>query len=607
VTRFLPAPLLLLGALVVLLVASEGATPAAAQEPWVIASFAADLRVRPDGAVEVTEVIAVDFGALRRHGIFRDIPVEHPYDTKHHRSTPITVLAVDDGAGRRWRYETFRNGDDLRIKIGDPDLEVTGRQTYRIRYRIRGALNAFADHDELYWNVTGHGWLVPIARATARVEAPAVTAVTCFQGPFRSNEACGASHDPSAAEFAATRRLGPAEGLTVVVAMPSGLVRVEPPLLIELKSPGEIVADFLGLRPPVVAGALALALVALGAVYRLWWLNGRDRWAGDVHYLTGSSTETRKPIFARETVVPEYTPPEVGKGPSRRRLRPAELGLLLDERADTLDVSATIVDLAVRGYLRIVDEEKKVLLFVRSRETALQKVKDPDGALLPYEAELHKAIFLGRSDHVRLSDLKEKFHGELDAVKRALYQQGVKSDKLFPANPRDVRSRHLLLGIGLTALGAAAVALLGLAGAGLLGLPVVAGGLGLAAVSPAMPRRTAAGRELYRRTLGFREYMVIAETDRQRFAEEVNLFNEYMPYAIVFGCTDRWARAFEGLARKPDTSSWYVSSRHLALGAFAAEINAFSVSVASVMSSTASSGGSGFGGSGFSGGGGGSW
>ena len=84
-------------------------------------------------------------------------------------------------------------------------------------------------------------------------------------------------------------------------------------------------------------------------------------------------------------------------------------------------------------------------------------------------------------------------------------------------------------------------------GGGLIGVPVVVGGVLLFALAHLMPRRTAQGRELYRRSLGFRLYMTKAEKERQQFAEKANLFEEYLPYAIVYGCVDKWAKAFEGL------------------------------------------------------------
>jgi uncharacterized membrane protein len=125
-------------------------------------------------------------------------------------------------------------------------------------------------------------------------------------------------------------------------------------------------------------------------------------------------------------------------------------------------------------------------------------------------------------------------------------------------------------------------------------------------LSRAMARRTGSGREIYRRLLGFREYMTVAETDRQRFNEEAGIFQEYLPYAIVFGCVEKWAEAFEKMGIEPQTNGWYVSNHTFAPLAFSHSLQSFSSSMSSAIASTpGGSGGSGFGGGGFSGGGGG--
>jgi uncharacterized membrane protein len=141
---------------------------------------------------------------------------------------------------------------------------------------------------------------------------------------------------------------------------------------------------------------------------------------------------------------------------------------------------------------------------------------------------------------------------------------------------------------------------------------VGAAGALLFAIAHVMPRRTAEGRLMYRRCLGFRKYMVTGETERQKFAENANLFDEYLPYAIVYGCVDKWAKAFEGLAAEGREPHWYVGPRRFMPSVFADSVSDFSSSISSVMASTpGGSGSSGFGGGssggGGGGGGGGSW
>lgn len=171
-----------------------------------------------------------------------------------------------------------------------------------------------------------------------------------------------------------------------------------------------------------------------------------------------------------------------------------------------------------------------------------------------------------------------------------------------------MRARWLSFGcLALVGGATLAVALGFLAGVGLVGLAVLALGVVLIIAGRAMPRRTAAGRELLRHILGFRLYMETAETERQRFAERENLFIEYLPYAIVFGSVTKWARAFAGLDVAKAAASWYTGATALDANAFSSGLQSFSSSVSSAIVSTpgGSGGGSGFSGGGAGGGGGG--
>jgi uncharacterized membrane protein len=159
---------------------------------------------------------------------------------------------------------------------------------------------------------------------------------------------------------------------------------------------------------------------------------------------------------------------------------------------------------------------------------------------------------------------------------------------------------------------AAEVAAIALTTFALVPVPLVIAGVAFVALDGAMPRRTAKGTATLRRVYGFRRFVETAEQEPARFAEQAHLFSDYLAYAVVFGCVDRWAKAFAGLATPPQTS-WYVSSHPFTVVAFASAINAFSVTGAGMIATTpAGSGASGFGGGGFAGGGaggggGGSW
>jgi len=140
---------------------------------------------------------------------------------------------------------------------------------------------------------------------------------------------------------------------------------------------------------------------------------------------------------------------------------------------------------------------------------------------------------------------------------------------------------------------------------------LMASGLVLLVMSRFMPRRTAYGRELYRRVKGYNLFISTAEKYRQRFFEKKNMFNEVLPYAITFGLTEKFAKQMHDIGLEPSTSGWYVGTNNFNTASFASNINSFSSSMSNAMASTPSSSGGfsggGSSGGGFGGGGGGSW
>jgi uncharacterized protein (TIGR04222 family) len=354
--------------------------------------------------------------------------------------------------------------------------------------------------------------------------------------------------------------------------------------------------------PPILAAMVAGFFLSIGGVWTLWWRLGRDRRFVALQRASGDGAEEERiPLFGGRPVAVEFQPPE--------QLRPAQIGLLLDERADTLDITATIVDLAVRGYLTITAVEKTS--WFSGRDWRLDRLKQPDDTLLPYERIVLQGLFSSGSS-TTLSSLKDKFHDKLAKAKKALYQDGIERG-WFPSNPNTVRTVWRLVGLFAMAAGVAATIFMGVHwGAGLLGLPIVAGSVVLAIAARAMPRRTARGQDLTRRTLGFLRYMKTAEVGNQAFAERANIFTEYLPYAVAFKCVDGWARAFKDIDLQAATRGWYAGTSGFDSRQFSSNLGSFSSSVSSTIASTpGGSGGSGFSGGssggGGGGGGGGSW
>jgi hypothetical protein len=191
----------------------------------VIHDYTVEIQILSDGHLKITETIDYDFGSTRHHGIFRTIPTRYYRDDVYDRIYRIEDVSVTASAGAPSDTEVSQEGTSTVIRIGDPDVEISGRHTYTVVYRVEGALNAFADHDELYWNAIGDEWSVPIERADVTVHTPAdIRQVTCFQGYAGSTESCIAEQQGPTAAFSAGRTLQPFEGLSIVIAIPKGAV-----------------------------------------------------------------------------------------------------------------------------------------------------------------------------------------------------------------------------------------------------------------------------------------------------------------------------------------------------------------------------------------------
>ena len=291
----------------------------------------------------------------------------------------------------------------------------------------------------------------------------------------------------------------------------------------------------------------------------------------------------------------EFAPPE--------NVRPGQIGTLLDERANVIDVTATIVDLAGRGFL-LIQEIPDTGLFSKTDWTLI-RLEGAESELLAYERKLLDGLFRDGNE-VKVSELKTTFSDRLHGVESALYSDAMRQ-KWFRARPDQVRLRWAGAGVFLLVAGAAVTFVLARwTHWGIVGVPVIVAGLALSLMARQMPARTAKGTAMLRRIRGFRQVIATAEQHMARWAEEENVFTRYLPYAIVFGLTKKWAKAFEDLGLQPDSSSWYVGPRMFTAAAFADSIDGFAVTTGGTLASTpASSGSSGFGGGGSSGGGGG--
>ena len=550
------------------------AAPAAGRT-LVIERFEATIAVAADGTLVVEETIVPRFTGSW-NGIYRTIPVEYRNPQGLNYTLRLDVESVTDGAGTALRYESRRERQYRKLKIWVPGA-VDATRTVKLRYTVANGLRFFDEHDELYWNVTGDEWEAPIESASAVVRLPeGVSGVRglAFTGPYGSTTQAPVSVEPQGVRVA-TGNLGFREGLTVVAGWSPGVVRR--PTAVE-KAAGTIYSNLPLAIPP---------LVFFGMLW-LWRTRGRD--------------PELAPVAAR------YEPPE--------HMTPAELGTLVDGKPDMRDITATIVDLAVRGYVHIsetADERFFGLFSSKDYQFTLRMPRGEWKGLKAHEEDLLVALF-GADTEVRLSDLKNKFYKKLPGLRDELYGMLV-SRGFYTRRPDRVRSLYVIAGaVGGGLLAAASGTLmtrLGMQPAAGIAAGILSGVI-VMLFGWFMPSRTARGTRELEKVLGFQEFLSRVEGDRlERVVKTPELFERFLPYAMALGVEERWASAFEGLFTQPP--QWYSGTAGVhtfSPSHFTGSLGRMSTQAAAVMASAPrSSGGSGFGGGssggGFGGGGGG--
>ena len=634
--------------LAALLAALLLALPAAARAEERIKSYVSDIQVREDGAVDVAETITVNVEGNRiQRGIYRDFPTRYKNRAGIQVRVGFDVQSVErNGAPEPYVLESVNNG--VRVKIGNPDVNLPYEvHQYRIRYRTTRQIGFFDGYDEIYWNVTGNGWIFPIEMAEARITLPKPVQFgerAFYTGPQGSNgqNAEVVSEEPGHIVFRTTAPLGPEEGLTVAAAFPKGVVT--PP------SSGQQTSYWLADNGPFALGGLGL-IALLFYYFHAWRRAGRGPRAG--------------------TVVPIFSPPD--------GLSPAAARFISEMGSDNRAFAAAIVDLGVRGRIRLVEGEKGFLGLGRPK-TTIEKTGEAAGLPEP-EAAMHGKLFAG-GDSVLMDN---KYHATFSAARTAL-SSGLSTayeGTLFKRNQSWSLFGLLLLAAAIWLPAALIVAtepngaengwampLLGLvliavsialfrmdvqatalrwaarAFAVLLSIAafVFAGSTIVLAVNSGrvlpllipllaipfvisafwwMAAPTREGRAVMDRIAGFKRYLSITEEERLETMhppeKTPELFERYLPYAIALDVENEWAGRFATVlaaaaaAGQTNTMLWYSghSDPWSDPGSFADQVGS---SLASTVSSAATapgsssgSGGGGSSGGGGGGGGGGGW
>jgi len=552
------------------------ATPALSTRELRIENFQSETVVMPDGTIDVTETIQAHFIGGPWHGLYRTIPVEYVTPQGLNYSLFLDVKRVTDASGRALKYETSRERHYRKLKIYVSDAD-NSTQTISIEYTVSDALRFFDDHDELYWNVTGDEWDIPIQSASARIILPEGTTnirANVFTGAYRSR-AQNADVDiaGNGVEVRTRDPLRLHEGLTVAVAFDKGFVH-EPTAANKL-------ALFLRSNWP-----LGIPIAAFTVMFYLWWTRGRD--------------PRLRPIAA------QYEPPG--------QLTPGEVGTLVDNSADMRDITASIVDLAVRGYIVIEEHQKDRMLGLmhdKDYNFIVQKNRTEWSKLKPHEQTLLEGLFTTGTvgESVSMSSLENHFYTNLPGIKSNIFSSLV-ADGYYKRSPDSVRSGYIavgaILGLLLVFGGLKIASSLGMAPLTFIVAGVISGAI-ICGFGWFMPAHTEQGARALEGVLGFEDFLVHVESDRfNRMIKTPEMFEKFLPFAMALGVEKNWSRAFQGIMTQPP--QWYRGSSYgpnFYPMMFTNDLGSMSSRASSVMTSAPrSSGGSGFSGGGGSSGGG---
>lgn len=559
--------------------------------------FHSNISIYEDSGILVQETIDVEFHR-QRHGIFREIPYIYRDDLGKRIKTPLKVINVEDEKGNPWKYMISRQGGNIFIRIGDPDKYVTGKNIYIITYRVDNVILFLPDSDELYWNVTGNGWDAPIKNVSVTVTLSFKKEIkekwaSCYTGVLGSTETkCSFKPMDNSISFT-SRNLNPYEGFTIAYGWNKGIT----------KEPGTYKKVIWAIRDNWI---FSLPLLSFIFMFLLWYSGGRDP-------------------KVRESVAVQYAPPIY----KENAMSPAEMGVLIDETLDMRDITASIVGLAVKGFIKIEEKErflleggneisKKVLKLVAflgsfdNTDYLLIKVKEIDKSLSDFEIKLMDALFESGKT-ASISGLKNKFYKNIPILKKIIYKSLVSKD-YFRSSPNMMRNGYTIAGVLLSVSGFILGAILSDSIGGRAVFAGILTGIPVLGFARFMPAKTISGAKALNDVKGFEEFLSRAEKDRLERMKDENLFEKYLPYAIALNVVDNWASAFEGIFQKPP--EWYSSTgefRTFSTRGFASGLNGAMSSIGSAMASAprsnsgSSSGGGGSSGGGSGGGGGGSW
>lgn len=580
--------------LTALVTAFSGAASAQNTQNFSISNFDSNYLLTKNEAgvsqLAVDEYITAQFPNFNQNrGILRAIPQNY-----NNNDINLKIVRVDKATDRQsptantWLYTTSTQNNNLVLKIGDPNTYVQGAQSFHIAYSMQNVIKAYDDQDELYWDVNGTEWQQTANIVTANVNLPADIAgelgkFACYTGAQGSTQKdCEISkiiNPDNSAKIVVTANsaLAPGQNLSFVLGFSPGTFTIAKPTI------WQVIQPYLPF-----AVALAIGTFTLLFVIRQWRKYGRDP-------------------KGRGTIIAEYSPPK------NRSVLVNDY--VLQESGRQIAISAQLINLAIRGYVRIIDngDDKKQTFSLELTKAYSDLADEEKDVITMFFGD--KAV-VGKI--VKIKDLENKLSTDVTKLGTKL-ATSVTVAGYFRSNPTKATGKYIGYGIAVLVAGFF-IALWGRQAG--IGGGLVLSGVILLIVAKRMPARTAEGVKLHDYLLGLKLYIGMAEQERIRFHQspetaerkriDVNnpkqmlkLFEDLLPYAMLFGMEKQWGKEFEGLYTTPP--DWYGGNiSAFSTGYLLGSLGSFNSASTASFSAPSSSGSSGFGGGGgFSGGGGG--
>jgi predicted membrane protein DUF2207 len=480
-------------------------------------SVSVALKLERDGRLTVSESVFVGAG-----------------DTMTRR-VPLRVRAGDDG-DRVFTVRDPKVNGDGRTELTDDEYVMTfsaGAAT--ITYTVDGVVQQVDGHQQVRWQVAS-GWDATLRLLRASFLSPKQPqSVICLAGKFGTDTKCEqALTDHGQVLRVVESDLDAGDRVDLAVQLPAGTVEANA----AFDDTATTTAAF-AITMPSGIGLGLLVLSLLAGFVLLLLARGRDAKAlatdvGPVELLVRNGDRV------------SFASPD--------GVLPGQIGTVVDEKVDVADVTATVVDLAVRNYLSI----RAVTQPDGSPDWQLVRRNPPDAALTGYERAVYDAV-LGDAESVSLATLRVT-PPNLSAARDGLYADVV-SRQWFARRPDHDRTRWVVVGAVLAVLGIAATVVLALTvGHALLGVAVLIAGIALALGARSMPARTRRGSVLVQQVRGLLGYLRADDPGDVPAVDKEMVLSRSLPYAVVLGESQRWLDRFTTLDTAADGTPgiyWY--------------------------------------------------